>query len=80
MTTGSRVRLYVYLDRLQLRAIYCDTEAVFCIRRKRTSTDRMRDNLVVMTGPENISTSLSVEGQKIILIGSTTIGMLRRPL
>jgi len=50
MTAGACLNLYTYLDRLEERAIYCDTVSVVYVQpREGPALDETGDNLGAMT-------------------------------
>jgi len=80
VTAGARIHLYSYLDRLQERAIYCDTDSVIYIQPKdEPSLIKTGDKLGDMTselrpsesisefvsgGPKNYAYKIVTEGKK----------------
>ena len=68
VTAGARLYLYTYLDRLQERAIYCDTDSVVYFQpRERPALVKTGDNLgprLRILNPPNICSNSLVEDLK----------------
>jgi len=54
VTAGARIHLYSYLDRLQERALYCDTDSIMFVQlRDEPALVEFVDNLGAMTSKLN---------------------------
>jgi len=81
VTAGARIHLYRYLDRLQVRAIYCDTDSVIYVQPKdepslietgdklgdMTSEMRPSESIseFVSGGPKNYAYNIVTEGEEV---------------